>query len=152
MQLTVSKAVRQVVDGLKYEGTIALGQATFEYQLEFPLPIPELDAMEHEADTPTVRRLYKLTLKKGESVLELTDEEFEFFFALAAVHAVELYNLPQTRSSNEGKMGALLEGKGPLAALGASVSIGMTSVMSFRPPDKYRDILNAPKFDCRLAA
>ncbi len=152
MQLTVSRSIQQIVDGLKYQGTIGIGQGTFEYQLEFPVPVPELDAMKHAEDTPTIRRLYKLTIKKAGLALELTDDEFNFFFALAAMDAVEFYNLPQTRASNEGKMGELLEAKGPLASMGASLSVGMRSVMSFKCPDEYCDLLNTPKFDCKLAA
>jgi hypothetical protein len=66
--------------------------------------------------------------------------------------AAEFYNNPQTRDSNEGIVGMTLRGQGPLAAIGATSSIGITSSGSQDFPPKLCEMPNAPKFGCALTA
>lgn len=152
MKVSIERYVQQVHDGSHYKGHVKIAQTKLDYELRFAVPIPQLDVMELPEDKDKIRRIFQLTVKKGDASIELTDEEYGFFFQMLVPFAAEFYKNPQTRDSNEGIMGMTLRGQGPMAALGVTSSISITSSGSPDFPPELCEMLNAPKFGCALAA
>lgn len=151
-KVSVERHVEQVRNGSHYKGYVKIVDTKLDYELVFGVPIAKLDSMEPAKDESEIRRLFQLTVKRDNANIELTKEEYSFFFSMVVELAVEFYNNPQTRDSNEGFFGMTLRGEGPMAAFGASVSIGMTSSGSYDFPPELCEMLSAPKFGCALVA
>jgi len=150
--VSVERHIDQVVDGSKYKGYVQIGKAKLDYELDFAVSIPETDTMPEPKDQAEARRIFQITVKKDGSDIPLTDQEWGFFFSMLVMFAAEFYHLPQTRDSNSGTMGKLMNGTHSFLSHMASVSIGMTSKSSFNFSPDLRTMLNTPKFDCKLAA
>jgi len=151
-KVSVERHVEQVRNGSHYKGYVKIADTKLDYELVFGVPIARLDSMEPVKDESEVRRLFQITVKRGNANIELTKEEYGFFFSMIVEMAVDFYNNPQTRDSNEGMMGQMLQGRGPMSAFGASMSIGMTSNGSYDFPPELCEMLSAPKFGCALVA
>ena len=151
-KVSVERHVEQVRDGSHYKGYVKIADTKLDYELVFGVPIARLDSMEPAKDEGEIRRLFQITVKRGNANIELTKEEYGFFFSMIVELAVDFYNNPQTRDSQEGMMGMMLQGRGPMAAFGASASIGMTSSGSYDFPPELCEMLSAPKFGCALVA
>ncbi len=155
MKVAVERYLMQVEDGSQYKGYIKIGESKFVYELVFSVPIPKLDDIEPTDDAKEINRLFKLTLKKDETVVELTDAEYVFFCQMLVPLAVNFYHDSETRRSNDNLLsavGRLIDGKHPLSAYGASASIGVTTEGFCDFPSKIREMLSEPKFGCALAA
>jgi hypothetical protein len=150
MKVPFETYIEQVVDGTQYKGHILIGKAKLDYKLTFAVPIPQLDDMPEIEGPDAVRRIFQITLKRDGNAIELTSEEYSLFFQMIVEFAVDFYNNPQTRSSNEGRMGEMLKSMGPLAAYDASMSIGITSKGSCDFPPAVCEMLNKQKFGCAL--
>ena len=151
-KVSVERHVEQVRNGSHYKGYVKIADTKLEYELVFGVPIARLDSMEPAKDENEIRRLFQLTVKRDNANIELTKEEYGFFFSMVVKLAVDFYNNPQTRDSNEGMMGQMLQGRGPMAAFGASMLVGMTSNGSYDLPPELCEMLSAPKFGCALVA
>lgn len=150
MKVSVERHVEQVRNGSHYKGYVKIAETKLDYELVFGVPIDRLDSMEPAKDENAIRRLFQITVKRDNANIELTKEEYSFFLSMIGEFAVEFYNNPQTRDSQEGMMGMMLQGRGPLSSFGVSASIGMTSSGSYNfHPETYA-MLNAPKFGCSL--
>lgn len=152
MKTQVERYIEQVRDGSHYIGHVKIAETMLDYELRFSVPIPQLDDMKPVTDKSEIRRLFQLTVKRGDANIELTDEEFSFLFQMLVPFAVEFYNNSQTRNNNEGMIGMALRGKGPLSAFGVTASYGITSRGSYDFPPQLCEMLNAPKFGCNLVA
>ena len=152
MKVEVERYVKQVRDGSHYEGHVKIAETKFDYELVFAVPISQLDEMEPVKDKSEIRNHFQLTIKKDNANIELTDREYSFFFSMLVEFAVDFYNNPQTRDSNEGMLGDMVRGEGPIVVIGASASIGITSSgpCDFQP--QLCELLNGPKFGCALVA
>jgi hypothetical protein len=153
MKVFTERHVEQVQDGTHYRGHVKFGDIQFEYELRLAVPIPKLDDMkEPPEEVSAIRRLFQITVKKGEESIELTDDEYSFFFHLLGEFVVNFYNDPQTRDSQEGLMGQMVRGEGLAAVFGSSAKIGITSSGSYDFNPELCEMLNAPKFGCALVA
>lgn len=151
--VSVERYVEQVRNGSHYKGYLKIGESKLDYELVFEFPIKQLDSMEPATSWDEVQRLFKITVKREDANIELTKEEYRFFFEMIVEFAVEFYNNPQTRDSQEGVLGALLRGNGQtLLGLDVSASIGMTSNYSYDFQPELCEMLSSPKFGCKLAA
>lgn len=151
MKVEIERHVEQVVDGSHYKGHVKIGKATFNYELKFTIPIPQLDDMEPAKDVPEIRRTFVLTVEKDGQRIELTNDEYGFFFHLLVEFVLHFYNNPQTRDNNEGLVGLAARGDGPLSHL-VSVSFGMDSTVTFTLPEQVHQMLNGAKFNCELVS
>jgi len=149
-KVSVEQYVEQVRDGSHYKGYLKIADVKFDYELEFVVPIPKFDDLEPAKGPEDVRRLFQLTVKRDETQIELTDDEYGFFFQMLVEFAVNFYHLPQTRGHNEGLLGMTMRGEGPLADFGVSTSIGITNSGTYEFPPELCEILSAPKFGCAL--
>lgn len=152
MKVSVERHVQQVRNGSHYKGYVKIAETKLDYELVFGVPIDRLDSMEPAKDESEIRRLFQITVKRGNANIELTKEEYGFFFSMIVELAVEFYNNPQTRDSQEGMLGLVIRGQGHLVGMGVSASIGMTNSGSYNFSPELCAMLNAPKFGCSLAA
>ncbi len=149
-KVSVKRYVEQVRDGSEYKGYLKIAETTLDYELRFDIPIDKLDDSELLDGVHEIRRVFQLTVKRNGKRIELTDEEYGFFFRLLVLFAVEFYNNPRTRENNQGLLGMTLRGKGEISAFGVSSSIGITSSNSYDIPSGLCETLNAPKFGCAI--
>lgn len=152
MKVSVERYIEQVYDGSHYKGYVKIADTTFDYELKFAVPIPRLDDMEMTEDEDEIRHLFQISIVRDGANIELTGEEYGFFFQMLVQFAVAFCKNPQVRDSQEGAVGMILRGEGPLAASRVSASIGITSIGSYNFPPELCEMLNAPKFGCALIA
>lgn len=151
MKVSVERYVRQVRDGTHYNGDVKIGGVTFDYELLFVVPIPELEQVTPPQDASGIRSLFQLTVRKSGADIELTDKEYGFFFSMLVEFAVDFYHNPQTRDSQEGFLGMTLRGEEPMSDF-ADASVGLRSNGSFNLPPELCEMLSAPKFGCSLTS
>lgn len=149
-KVSVERHVEQVRDGSHYKGYVKIADTKLDYELVFGVSIAMLDSMEPAKDENEIRRLFQLTVKRGNANIELTYEEYGFFSMVVEL-AVEFYNNSQTRDSNKGFVGMAIRGEGPMAGF-AKASISMTNSRSYDFPPELCEMLSAPKFGCALVA
>lgn len=153
MKVAIEQYIQQVSDGNRYKGHVKIADSKFDYELIFPVPIPRLDDMVvpgEDLGMDEIRRLCQLTVKRNDVAIELTDDEYGFFFRMLLVLTLDFYNNPQTRASNKGTVGQLIQGTSPLSDFGGSISIGMKLSGSSDFIPQLCEMLNAPKFGCAL--
>ena len=146
----IERYVEQVVDGLHYKGHVQISDVRIEYELVFSVPIPEVDNLDFPNGISDIRKTLQLTVMKDQKEIDLTDEEYSLFLHILADFVVAFYGNSQSRRSNEGDMGRLLRGQGPMAAFVAKASIGMTSKSSCSFNSEICEILNRSKFNFML--
>lgn len=151
MKVQIERKVEQVVDGTHYKGHLKIAETVLHYELRFAIPIPRLDDMKPLDGADEVRRTFQITVKRDDANVELTDEEYCFFFNILMEFAVSFYHNPQTRDSQEGLTGMGLRGEGLMSTF-ASISIGITHHCSFDFEPEICEMLSSPKFDCALVA
>lgn len=150
VKVTIKKYIEQVADGSMYKGTLEIAKAKFDYELTFTIPIAKLEnALPHDKDE--IPKLVPIVIRRGDTKITLTNDEYGFFFSVLSIFAVNFYYNPQTRASNEGAIGSLLRQEGPLAKLGASFSIGVSNSATYHLPVELCETLNTPKFGCAIA-
>lgn len=150
-EFPVERLIEQVRDGIHYKGYVKIVDTIFDYELVFRVPIADLGNVEPANEVHELRDLFQITVMRGNAKIELADEEYMFFMSMVVQFAEDFYNIEQTRSSNEGKMGEMLRGTKLMALFGAKMSIGMkcNDTCGFHPALCER--LNSPKFGCSLA-
>ncbi|MGD0328226.1 MAG: hypothetical protein ABSB00_00730 [Minisyncoccia bacterium] len=150
-KVSVELRVEQVCNGSHYRGYVKIADTKLDYELVFGIPIAQLDSMELAKDENEIRCLFQITVKRDNANIKLTKDEYGFFFSMIVELAVDFYNNPKTRASNEGLLGMILHKEGPMDCFGISASIGMTSRGLYNFPPELCKMLSAPKFGCALA-
>lgn len=111
--------------GEHYKGWVEINRTVFNYELILAVPTHRLtpaDLPENIQDVGEIRRRFRLTLRRGNTELELNDAEYGIFLALIFGQLL--------RESLESP---------------PSCELGMT-VISLSP--NAHEILSAPKFGC----
>ena len=151
MKVFVERNIEQICDGIHYKGYLKIAGISFDYELRFEVPIPQMDdEMELASNEVEIRRLVKINVKKNDESLDLTKDEYGFFFLLLVDFAVDFYNNPQTRSLQNSIIGKITRGEGFLAEMGGSASIGISRADTYDFKPDLCKILSAPKFGCVL--
>ena len=148
MVVLVERNIQQVVDGSHYKGTVKIGGTAFDYEQKFLVPIPHLDDMVIPANAEEVRRLFPIAITKNGTAIELTPDEYGFFFTILSEFAVKFYLLQQTRHAQH----TVLATNSLFTLVGATVSIGMADSALYKFPLEVCSTLNAEKFGCALSA
>lgn len=141
--------LEQVKDGKEYKGQLVISNIKFEYNLLFEIPIDRLEEeVEEVLSQEELRRQFQVTVKKDGSVLDLSKEEYLFFFATLSDSAIDFYFHPQTRHVNQKMLDPVVRGEGRLAELGAKATISEIIKGEIRLEKEQIDLLSAPKFGC----
>lgn len=146
MDILIERYIEQVQDGEFYKGHVKIGEAVFNYQLVFPVPIARLDNMVLTQDSGKVRNLFQIVLSRegGSKKIELSDDEYNFFFFLLNEFVVDFYHSPQTRAYNEGIL-RTRGGEGVIGAFDPTVPLSTTRRSSYHLPDNIREMLKVLK-------
>lgn len=87
--IPIERYIEEIRDGIGYKGYVKIANITLDYEIRFAVPIPKLGDMEQQ---PTgygeVRNLFQITLSKEGASIDLSNEEFLFFFDLIAPFAI----------------------------------------------------------------
>lgn len=150
-KVSVERHVEQVRNGSHYKGYVKIANTKFDYELVFGVPIAQLDSVDPAKYVSEFRHLFQLAVRLNDTNIELTKEEYSFFVSMVVELAGEFYYDAQTRSQNEGFIGTIIRGEGPMAGF-ASASIGMTTSGSYDFSRKHCEMLSTPKFGCALVA
>lgn len=150
-EVHIEKYIEQVQDGCCYKGYVLINnEIRLYYDLVFKVPIAVLVKKEElPKDVDELRNLIQITVTRDGANVELTNDEYGFFFSMVVEFAVVFYNSPQTRDSNEEFLGRILRKNEPIAAICAA-SIGMTrsGLCNFSP--ELCQMLSASKFGLAL--
>lgn len=137
MQVKVS--VTQKIDGEEYSGNVDLGKSVLGVNLKFGVPISQLDDQrapeEANAKMAYFKKLFQFSVTKNKEGEEVKIENFEkevFGFLVGTVGraAIEFYNNPQTKDSNQGFLGKLAQGRLANIGMEASLSMSLTYTIS----------------------
>ncbi len=137
--------IEQVRDGEEYRGYLDLDGVRFSYTMGFDM---HLDRLGELAAANPIRALkhIKLDVKdsQGNPVVLEEGSAKNLFYGTLIPFVIGFYCNSQTRDSNEGLIGQLLEGRGPFAEhLGVRASIGMTKTGSFKRTPELEKIVGA---------
>jgi hypothetical protein len=146
----IERYVEQVIEGLHYKGHVQISDVRIEYELVFSVPVPEVDNLDFPNGISDIRKALQLTIVKDQKEIDLIDEEYSLFLHILLEFVVAFYGNSRERRSNEGDMGRLLKGQGPMAAFVTKASISMTRKGSCLFNPEICEILNRPKFNFRL--
>ena len=144
--MKIPASLTQVIDGLEYEGKIQFEENEFTFNIQFGVNIQDLDnepvppSDQQELINAYAKRLFRVTLKKGEDSIELEKETFHFLLSTIVALAIQFYNLPQTRDSNEGFLKTV---KTFADEFGVKGSIGMETVWNVPIENIPRQLLAA---------
>ena len=107
-QETIIKAdITQVKDGIEYNGNISFDSHDFKYEIMFGIPITELnEAVKRSPNTIMDKMYLEITDSKGK-IVSLDNQVKSLFMGIIGPLAIEFYNNPQTRDSNEGLLGRI---------------------------------------------
>lgn len=139
----IERYVEQVQDGEFYKGHVKIGVAVFTYRVVLPTPIARLDNMMLTPESGNMRDFFQIALQRGGREIELSDEEYGFFYSLLNEFVVNFYHSPQTRGYNEGILQRRGEGKG---VFDLTVPLSMTKKDTLHLSDEMRKMLSNPKF------
>ena len=132
--INVKADVTQVRDGSEYKGNISFDEHSFQYQLRFGVPINRLDELAERSPDELMSQIYlDVTDAEGRAV-PLDDKAKGLFMATAGRLAIEFYNNPQTRDSNEGFLGMSARGEGPFASMGMGISASFGMSTEYKLP------------------
>jgi len=149
-KVSLQLQIDQVVDGVEYEGKIALGEVDISYRIVCAKSIPEIDAMTSPpSGLPELREFIWLTTKVGDREISLDDECCAFFYAILVGIMVRFYYDPQTRASNSGTLGMVVRGEGGSLPSGVTINLGMKTSMRTTLSGEMQDSLNRA-FGCEF--
>ncbi len=151
MEIPMEHRIEQVKDGANYKGYVKINGVRLHFEMEFTVPIQDLEKMDLTKKAKGQNRLFHLKLKKGKKIIPLAESEYSFFIHLFFLFADELHNDPRSHSINSAvklaKDLSMAEEK-----FDVSVSISMTSTGKWSPKSEERKMLSAPKFGCKFSA
>ncbi len=134
-KVSVERNIQQVIDGRHYKGYVNIADTRLDFELVFEVPIPHLESVPPAKTTDDARRFFQITVKRDDAYIELTNEEYLFFFSVLVQLTIDFYHT-----------GSLL------TAIGVSVSAGIKCTGTCNISQKLCEMLNAPKFGCAIAA
>lgn len=103
--MRVLVTIIQKVDGLHYDGTIQVGERTFNWEIHFGAPIPKILSQEAEVNCEDgLRKLFSFTMKADGNKVEIGDDLFMFLLQTVVVPTMDFYQAPQTRDFNGGSI------------------------------------------------
>ncbi len=132
--MKIKAKINQVTPGLQYNGNLTTDRTSLTYTLRFGVPLAQLDSIEkppEEDPMAFARRMFIITLKKGDADIEIPNELFSFLLFILGEFAIDFHNHSQTRDVNEKFLPENSRGKELLQTLGAQLSVGMEREYDF---------------------
>ncbi len=155
--VSITTYMEQVSHGSHYRGYVEIASAKFDYELVFSIPIDQLDSVETPKEENEVRQLFQIKVKRYNVDIELTSDEYEFFFSILTQLALDFYYSPEILNGNKSFLDGLLDslaviirGEEPVAYFDVSTFSGVTKTGLFQLSRALCEKLNAPKFGCAL--
>ncbi len=135
-------------DESHYKGYIKINGTKLDYELKFPGSIFRLADIDPPKSKDELRHIIQITVKKDNIDIELTDEEYDFFYQMTALFVVEYYKFLY----NEECRDIALQGLRPMMEESdiSSLIIKSSGLSVFS--SELCEMLNAPKFGCSLVA
>lgn len=143
-KVAVVTYVTEIVRGTQYGGNITIAGTRFDYELIFVIPIDKLGKSKPCATKEDVRRQFPISIKRGEKPIELTTDEYGFFYNMLAERALSLYNNPQDIALKEKTLQTL-------QMFAASISSGISSGATYDFPPELCEMLSNQKFGCTFS-
>ncbi len=140
-KVLVERYVEQGRDEGHYKGHIEINGTKLDYELKFPCSIFRLADIDPQKSKDELRHIIQITVKKDNTDIELTDDEYDFFYQMTALFVVEYYKFLY----NEEFKDMVLQGLSPVAE---SVTIKSSGSRGFSR--ELCEMLSAPKFGCAL--
>ena len=144
MLTTSELRIEQVLKGTLYKGYVKIGEATIEYETTFTTSIPEFVSMETPKKVSEIRELVQFKVKRDDTEIELTDDEYKIFLLVIGALAIKFYYCRLSCECWE-----MMRGQSEFGRV-VSVSIGVTVLRDLDIPPNICEILNSPKFGCAL--
>jgi hypothetical protein len=133
-ELTLSVVVRQLSNGVHYEGEVKIAEAEFSYDLFLRTPFK---LWGNPLTVEDYRQVMKITLRKDGEVVELNDDELAFFAPLVSGNALLFYDSFVVRLKNKKN-----QQPGPITTDSSKYSFS----------EELCQKLSQPKFGCRFVA
>src|SRR5574343_303015 len=103
--MKVPVKINQKVNGYQYNGTIQIGEQTFDWEIQFGAHLDKILAQEVKPESKeAVRQLFDITLKVGDKKIDISDELFGFLMGTIVALALDFYQEPQTQDFNAGSI------------------------------------------------
>jgi len=146
-KVSVQRHIEQVHEGAYYKGYIDINNVRFDYELVLTISFARLPKIPPKTDVEEVSRIFNIIVRRDIVFINLTEEEYNFFFSLIVGFAVNLYQELQAQKI----MKALVDLAPELidsSPLVYRVSIGKFDSFSYQFPEHVCTMLSAPKFGC----
>lgn len=145
MKIQVSWTIEQS-DFRSYFGSIIIGSSKLNFEMTYHISTQELAETESIKDS-LLRNYCQLELKRGESIIELTDFEFQFFLALIFEFTLRYDLDPQTQK----KQAKIMFGNFRKETNSkAGVSVSLKNINSLTLESDHARMLRALKFGCKI--
>lgn len=151
MDVLVERYIEQVTDGSHYKGHIRIFTIKFDFEIVFMLPIDLVDdyIQKRVKDFDEFRQIIQIALQRDGIDLELSNQEYAFFFSMLVGIVMAFYSTPNVRIFNEVAEDDPVEME-ILKAFGISLYINLSDVSLWEFSPELCDILNSPKFGCNV--
>lgn len=135
MKVVVKILLTQSGDLDRFMGRIKIAESEFTFELSFLIPFSRYAAALSGKSIVEFRKVIDITVSKNDAAIELTDQEYYFFYKLLMGGVLNIYSVREIlRATNSGAMmSAIAPGE---------------MLYEFAP--ETCKMLSAPKFDCIL--
>ena len=147
----IFRRIEQVVDGIRYEGSLEFAKTVLNYSVRFSPAIQELLALEAAiVDKNGIQKCVQIVVQKNDIPIELSLEEYFLFLTILIDLVMDFYDNPLARNAREKRPDIMTQIND--ITLNKTASIGMVDVGFLNLKPEHRLMLSAPKFGCTFAA
>jgi hypothetical protein len=149
-KVSIERQVEQVTDGTDYKGYLKFAGIQLDFELKFSVHIKHLDDTELVIKSlEDIMRVFQISITRDGEKIEINDDEYGFFYALLVEHTIGFYSHSQTRDTNEGLVGKIMQGQGLFSKSAATISI--TGTVTAELNTDIEEMMSQPKFGCVFA-
>lgn len=151
VRISIERYVEQVTDGRHYKGWISMGGVKFDYEVRFGIAASRIARARIPKTMKGLRNRYQITLKRGDALVEIADEEYTLFCELIVNFVFAFYKSSAMRQFNSKNVIAALVGKGKGGWYGlvfGAPKLTATQTRSVLIPFAWGTVLSAQKFGC----
>ena len=131
MRVSCERYIEEIVDATVFNGYLRIGGVKFDYELKFAVPVPQITTQKLPDDKDEFRRLSLITVKKDGANINLTHEEYYIFWQMLALFASKFYYFRRKEA--------------------VFLDVSILSTTHCQITQEICEVLNVPKFGCKLA-